>query len=325
MPCSLEIGKPTLPSISTGRPRKRAQNDVHLDQAFTIHNQPNGAHYYTYGGRYLTADNIYNPRARAAFLRAAASIGQCTANHALELSDCEIVITLKCISEQDPKFSYYIMDHKAKVTRWAHGRQFRDSPDLYDVNMRNVAEYWDHRSRFSAHRLCSQSDYDELLHLLGTLPTGQDAVFTVSDISHFRERLQRVQDPTTMDGTHTISDLHASVLKEQLRGFYEPNLSLRCKLMKSLSGLVSLALLRPVEFGINLATKVRPPRFLHRRTHRAATPTPGALATGPMNPNRGGRSPHPVIHNNSPGSPRRTSPQSSTDSESSRRANQTAA
>ncbi|KAG8705936.1 hypothetical protein FRC08_001360 [Ceratobasidium sp. 394] len=314
MPCSLEIGKLTLPSISTDDPGKRcmdashsgANNNAQLDQEFTVYSQSNGADYYTYDGRYLTPNNLHDPRVRAAFLRAATSIGQCTFNHALQPGNHEIVIILRCLSERRPKLSYYIVDHEARAIRWAHDRQFNDSPDLYDVNMRNVAEYWDYRSRFNAHRLCSQRDYDELLQLLDSLSTHrQDAALSRDTIRHHRERLtQQVQDPTTVNGTHVISDLHANVLKEQLGGFYEPHLPLRSQLMKSLHGLM------------------RPPRFLHRRTHRAANPAPGVPAIGPMNPIREPRIPHPATHDNSPSSSRRTSPQSSTSSESSRRAGQ---
>ncbi|KAG9093751.1 hypothetical protein FRC06_011394 [Ceratobasidium sp. 370] len=249
MPCPLEFGKLTLPSISTDDPGKRCMDasrsgtndDAQLDPVFTVYNRSNGANYYTYSGRYLTANNLYDPRVRAAFLRAATSIELCAPSHTLELGDYEIVITLRCLSERHPKFSYYIIDHKVRTIRWAHDRQFDDSPNLHDVNMRNVAEYWDHRSRFGAHRLCTQSDYDELLQLLDTLPTyRQDAVFSADNIRHLREKLtQQVQDPTTVAGTLAISDLHASVLKEHLRGFYEPNLSLRSKLLKSLHGLLT--------------------------------------------------------------------------------------
>ncbi|KAG9091064.1 hypothetical protein FRC06_000727 [Ceratobasidium sp. 370] len=238
MSCPLHHGKLALPSISLDDQGKRclnasrlaANNDPHWDPSFSVHYTHDGSAYYTHlNNRYLTVNNIHNPSIRAMFLRLVASIEQCPSSRAQELGDCEIVIVLRCLSERHPKFAYYIVDHNARTIQWAHGRQFNDSPDLYDVAMRNAAEYWDHRSRFCAHRRCSQSDYDELLRLLSALPThGQDAVFSGDNIVYLGESLtQRAQEPTTADGTFAISDLHANVLKEQLRGFYEPNLSLR--------------------------------------------------------------------------------------------------
>ncbi|KAG9086564.1 hypothetical protein FS749_003559 [Ceratobasidium sp. UAMH 11750] len=306
MTCPLHRGKLALPSVSLDDQGKRcldasrsaANNDSQQDPRFSVRYTHGGSPYYTYLNRYLTTNNILNPAIRAMFLRLVTSIEQCASNDTPESGEHEVVIILRCLSERRPKFSYYIVDHDTKSIRWAHGRRFNDSPDLYDVNMRNVAEYWDHRSRFCAHRQCSQGDYDELLELLNRLPThGQDAVFSADNIIDLRERLtQRVQDPTTTDGTFAISDLHASVLKEQLRGFYEPNLSLKCKLMKSFHGLM------------------QPPRFLHRRAHSTANPA----ADGAPNPNPTPetQTSHPTTHNNSPSSSRRTTPQSSTDSRS---------
>ncbi|KAG8776223.1 hypothetical protein FRC12_001038, partial [Ceratobasidium sp. 428] len=177
--------------------------------------------------------------------------------------------------------------------------------------MRNVAEYWHHRNQFCVHRPCNQGDYDELLELLNNLPRdGRDARFSESDIMSFRDRLARqAQEPATVRGTTAIAYLHASVLKEQLHEFYEPNWSLRSKLLRSLHGIM------------------RSPKFLHRRTHRAhraMAPLPIAPANNQANPTEEQRSLHPTVHSGrSPVSSRRQSPQSSTDSSSSRPTNRT--
>ncbi|KAG8682975.1 hypothetical protein FRC09_016376, partial [Ceratobasidium sp. 395] len=322
MACSLDVGKLALPSTIFDKPMKRCidtprstgPNNLQLSSDFTIYeNTLDGSHYYGYrNNRYLTTNDLHNPAIADAFRRSVESIDQCASNHGRDLANHEVLIYLRCISERNPKFSYYIVDHNRKTIGWAHEQEFNDSPELYDVIMRNVAEYWHHRNQFCIHRPCNQGDYDELLELLNNLPRDGrehgvvskiDARFSENEIMDFRDRLARqAQEPATVRGTTTIAYLHASVLKEQLHEFYEPNWSLKSKLLRSLHGIM------------------RSPKFLHRRTHRAhraQVQAPIPPANDQANPAGEQRSLHPTMHSGrSPVSSRRQSPQSSTDSNS---------
>ncbi|KAG9120446.1 hypothetical protein FRC07_004061, partial [Ceratobasidium sp. 392] len=139
MTCPLNTGKLTLPSIFLDKPGKRcmdasrfrANNGPQLDSAFTPHDGLNGS-YYGYLDRYLTTSNLHDPTVSAAFMRAVTTIEQCASDHGHDLNGCEVLVNLRCLSERNPKLSYYIVDHRRKTIGWSYGRRFDDSEDLYD-------------------------------------------------------------------------------------------------------------------------------------------------------------------------------------------------
>ncbi|QRV97992.1 hypothetical protein RhiJN_26011 [Ceratobasidium sp. AG-Ba] len=291
--CPILEGKPVLPSISIHdpgfkcciyTPRRRSSPSA-LDPLYAYHQSQDGPYFSYRNNKYVTPNNILDPDVRRMFEHVVHLIDPCADNHQLGSDDFEVAVTIRCTSNKKPKWSYYIANHSRKTIRWGHARRFNDREELHDVGMRNVAEYWDHRRRYSSHYRCSQDDCQDLENLLDSVPvTTPGTPLSARGVEEFRGRLrQEVKDPASMQGTWAIGDIHARVLKAHLPEFYEPDMSFS-KLLKSLTGLMGM----------------RPQKFLHRRIHHSArganSPTPSdSTGSTPEEP-----SSHPSAHIDSP-------------------------
>lgn len=135
---------------------------------------------------FLTPNDLADPNAHSAFMRAVDHVRPCLSAHGPGHNNFEVVIVLRCISQQSLKFYYYIADHQQQTIRWNHqgliprevalsdSRMYRGSFPRLDLTellapMRNDAEYWYHRNRFPMHRLCTQADLDSLAGQLNGL------------------------------------------------------------------------------------------------------------------------------------------------------------
>jgi hypothetical protein len=141
-------------------------------------------HYFMHNN-FITSNNLHYTLVLQTFLQAARSIQQCIDTEQLfELRGHEIetVIIIQCVSGNSPKYVYYITDHTDRIIRWIHG-----TPRFYHTNdgklirlldtsqllttrclvcMWDIAEYWHHRSKFTAHKFCTQGNRNDVINLL---------------------------------------------------------------------------------------------------------------------------------------------------------------
>ncbi|KAF8608139.1 hypothetical protein BDV93DRAFT_551995 [Ceratobasidium sp. AG-I] len=217
--------RPICPSLAARKKGQRCINagrignnsrDQELHPAVQVHQRPTGANYFTHM-KFLTPNDLVHPNAHSAFMRAAQHIELCLGAHGLGHDEYEVVIVLNCVSHQALKFYYYIVDHEQRTIRWIHPNTTPSEVALsVSPAMRNSAEYWTHRNRFPAHKLCTQADRDALVAQLnslhqtnGVMPTGDIQTY-LQDLNNFSANL-RV--------TCRITEIYLEFYKSSLPGF----------------------------------------------------------------------------------------------------------
>ncbi|KAF8756678.1 hypothetical protein RHS01_04524 [Rhizoctonia solani] len=194
--------KPIFPTISLDQPGKRCMDatwqsivpSVAPEPNTTVHNTRLNNRYFK-SGNFLTYNNIYHPDVLSVFLRAKNVIQDRIQDLLDTRSDSiEIAIAIRCISSSSPKVSYYIVDHAHKTVRWLDN----STPKCYHVNvdiqMRDSAEYWHHRSKFSVHRHCLQEDRVEVAALLNAMlgASQNDPDLDQEEIKQYIRRLENI-------------------------------------------------------------------------------------------------------------------------------------
>lgn len=84
-----------------------------------VHQRPSGANYFTHT-KFLTPNDLVDPNAHSAFMRAVEHIRPCIDAHGPLHDDFEVVVILGCVSYQALKFYYYVVDHRERKIRWNH-------------------------------------------------------------------------------------------------------------------------------------------------------------------------------------------------------------
>ncbi|KAJ1305942.1 hypothetical protein OPQ81_010660 [Rhizoctonia solani] len=302
--------KPVFPTFSLDERGKKCMNDSwrpitmlppNLGPNIDVYNT-HSSHRYFKHGKFITPNNLYHPGVLTTFLRATRSIQGFidSEQHPFETTGdrLEITIVIRCISPKKPEISYYIADHTDKTVRWLHGHVPRCYNTDADPRMRDCAEYWHHRSKFSVHRHCTPDDRAEVATLLkGMLdPSQGDANVDRPEIENYMRKLDNIplSSPLTDHQTSILAEIYSEALKHSLPAFYSPSPSLKGKLYKSLFGW-------PI------------PRFIHNHTHR----NPGASVSQVIQehlqqPNHPTTPRHPSRHTED--SPPQTPSQSSSNS-----------
>ncbi|KAF8706724.1 hypothetical protein RHS03_04739, partial [Rhizoctonia solani] len=277
--------KPIFPTISLDQPGKRCMDatwqsivpSVAPEPNTTVHNTRLNNRYFK-SGNFLTYNNIYHPDVLSVFLRAKNVIQDRIQDLLDTRSDSiEIAIAIRCISSSSPKVSYYIVDHAHKTVRWLDN----STPKCYHVNvdiqMRDSAEYWHHRSKFSVHRHCLQEDRAEVAALLNAMlgASQNDPDLDQEEIEQYIRRLENIPllSPFTDDQTSTLAIIHSEALQHSLPAFYLPSPSIKNKLCQSLFG-------RSVTRFIHNHAHVNPhtsmPRVVQSHSHRWSQPNANA-------------------------------------------------
>ncbi|KDN40132.1 hypothetical protein RSAG8_08332, partial [Rhizoctonia solani AG-8 WAC10335] len=223
-----------------------------MESRIPVYNTHSNKRYFMYGN-FITPNNLYHHAALATFLRATRLAQQCidSEQHPFEAGsdNLEITIIIRCISPSHPKISYYIVDHTHRTLKWFHN----DVPRCYSMNsipMRDCAEYWHHRSKFSVHKHCTPADRAEVVSLLDGILNQDDANVDRMAMEGYVRKLDNIPSSATLTDHQTsiLAEVHSEVLKYSLPTFYSANLSFKGKLYKSFLGLLM-------------------PRFVHNRTH----------------------------------------------------------
>ncbi|KAJ1305941.1 hypothetical protein OPQ81_010659 [Rhizoctonia solani] len=119
--------------------------------------------------QFLSPNNLADHVVFSAFLIALRELSQYFNAQNTQPGRFEVVITLQCVSKTEPQFCYYFVDHhlhRVSDESILIGNVIDHHGDHHGAAGWSKATYWDHIAIFSAHRLCTTADYDQVRILL---------------------------------------------------------------------------------------------------------------------------------------------------------------